>query len=211
MKGKRAFLLIGTRFGKWTTIDLPIVKSINGKRHSFVECECSCIKKTKRLIKVADLVKEDTKSCGCAMYDSRHHPLSEEHRHKVSEGMKKAHKEGRAHNIGTCRWNNEPSYPESFFMKVIDNHFEDKDYTREFPFIRFSLDFAWVHKKKVIEIDGDQHLRFQEVINRDKVKDARLKEHGWQVLRIRWKDMYKKPQYWIAKAKDFIDNNAPVK
>ena len=34
--------------------------------------------------------------------------------------MKRAHAEGRAHNIGTCRWNNEPSYPEQFFMKVIE-------------------------------------------------------------------------------------------
>ena len=33
-------------------------------------------------------------------------PLSEEHRKKVSEGMKRAHAEGRAHNIGECRWNN---------------------------------------------------------------------------------------------------------
>ena len=206
MKGKRAFILIGTQFGKWTTIDLPIVKVVNGKRHSFVECKCSCPKKTRRLVKVAELVKGHTKSCGCALFDSRHHPLSEEHRHKVSEGMKKAHKEGRAHNIGVCRWNNEPSYPERFFMRVIENNISDKEYKREYPFVRFSIDFAWPHKKKAIEIDGDQHWRFQEVIDRDRVKDAILKEHGWQVLRIRWIDMFKDPQSWIAKAKDFIDS-----
>ncbi|MBO6031767.1 MAG: DUF559 domain-containing protein [Prevotella sp.] len=206
MKGKRAFFLIGTQFGKWTTIDVPIVKVMNGKRHSFVECKCSCPKETRRLIKVADLVKGHTKSCGCAMFDARHHPLSEEHCHKVSEGMKKAHQEGRAHNIGVCRWNNEPSYPESFFIRVIENNFSDKSYKREYPFVRFSLDFAWPHKKRAIEIDGDQHWRFQEVIDRDKVKDALLKENGWQVLRIRWIDMSKEPHFWIAKAKDFIDS-----
>jgi len=69
--------------------------------------------------------------------------------------MTKAHKEGRAHNIGESRWNNEPSYPERWFMKVIENEFEDKNYTREYPFHRFSLDFAWIEKKKCIEIDGD--------------------------------------------------------
>ena len=33
---------------------------------------------------------------------------SDETKKKISEGMKKAHAEGRAHNIGECRWNNEP-------------------------------------------------------------------------------------------------------
>ena len=131
--------------------------------------------------------------------------LSDEHRKHVSEGMKRAHAEGRAHNIGTCRLNNEPSYPEQFFMKVIENEFDDKDYDREYPFIRFALDFAWVHKKKVIEIDGDQHERFEEYKLRDKEKDKLLVENGWQVLRIKWKDMMKDSKYWIKTAKDFID------
>jgi len=43
---------------------------------------------------------------------------------KMSKAMKKAHAEGRAHNIGTSRWNNEPSWPEQFFMKVIENEFQ---------------------------------------------------------------------------------------
>ena len=91
MKGKRAFILIGTQFGKWTTIDLPIIKVVGGKRHSFVECECSCLEKTRRLLKVAELVKGHSKSCGCALYDSRHHPLAEEQKRKISTSMKKAH------------------------------------------------------------------------------------------------------------------------
>ena len=78
-------------------------------------------------------------------------------RKKISESMKKAHAEGRAHNIGECRWNNEPSWPEKWFMQVIENEFSDKNYVRERPFHRFSLDFAWEHKKKCIEIDGGQH------------------------------------------------------
>lgn len=131
--------------------------------------------------------------------------FTKEQKQKISNGMKKAHAEGRAHNIGTCRWNNEPSYPEQFFMKVIENEFDDKDYEREYPFIRFALDFAWVHKKKVIEIDGDQHERFEEYKLRDKEKDRLLIENGWQVLRIKWKDMMKDSKYWINTAKEFID------
>ena len=93
--------------------------------------------------------------------------LPREMRKKISDSMKKAHAEGRAHNIGECRWKNKPSWPEKWFMRVIENEFADKNYVRERPFHRFSLDFAWEHKKKCIEIDGKQHEVFQEQIERD--------------------------------------------
>lgn len=132
--------------------------------------------------------------------------LSETHKKAVSNGMKKAHKEGRAWNIGMSRWNNEPSYPETFFMKVIENEFSDKDYKREYNVGIYSLDFAWLDKKKVIEIDGDQHQRFKEYKERDQRKDKFLVEKGWEILRIKWKDMYNEPKRYIKIAKEFIDN-----
>jgi very-short-patch-repair endonuclease len=131
-------------------------------------------------------------------------PLSTQHKNKVSNGMKLAHKEGRAWNIGKSRWNNEPSYPETFFKKVIENEFEDKNYTFEYPVGIYSLDFAWIKKKKVIEIDGDQHQRFEEYKERDKRKDVFLLENGWQILRISWKDMYNNTKEEIQKCKNFI-------
>ena len=82
------------------------------------------------------------------------------------------------------------SYPEEFFAKVIKNEFIDQNYIHEYPFGIYSLDFAWVDKKKCIEIDGDQHQRFQEYIERDKRKDEYIKDQKWQVLRIIWKDMF---------------------
>jgi len=130
------------------------------------------------------------------------HTASEKKR--ISEAMKLAHKEGRAHNIGVCRWNNEPSWPEKFVMSVISNEFYDKAYTREFPFIRFSLDFAWVHKKKCIEIDGEQHERFADYKARDSEKDRLLIESGWQVLRVKWKDMYKDTKKHIEMMNEFV-------
>ena len=90
-------------------------------------------------------------------------------------------------------------------MEVIKNEFSDKQYRRELPFHRFSLDFAWLHKKKVIEIDGQQHDRFPEQQSRDKEKDALLLKEDWQILRISWKLMYADTKKWIAIAKDFID------
>ncbi len=131
---------------------------------------------------------------------------TQETKDKVSEGMKIAHKEGRAWNIGMSRWNNKSSYPEEFFIKVIKNEFEDKNYQKEYPFGIYSLDFAWVEKKKVIEIDGDQHQRFEEYQERDKRKDKFLQENGWKVLRISWKDMFHNTKEEINRCKKFISN-----
>ena len=141
---------------------------------------------------------------GIIPYPNYGRKLNDDQKEKVSIGMKLAHKEGRAWNIGMSRWNNDPSYPESFFMKVIANEFIDKNYIREFPFSKYSLDFAWEHKKKCIEIDGEQHERFNSVKERDMAKDRLLKEEGWGVLRIKWKDLYKDTKYYISVAKDFI-------
>lgn len=131
-------------------------------------------------------------------------PLLQEHKEKISKGMKQAHKEKRAWNIGQSRWNNKQSYPEIFFTEVIENEFKDKNYKSEYNVGIYSLDFAWVEKKKVIEIDGEQHQRFEEYIKRDKRKDLFLIENGWQILRINWKDMYNDTKFYINKAKEFI-------
>ena len=129
---------------------------------------------------------------------------SKKTRKKISDSMKNAHKEGRAWNIGQSRWNNEPSWPEKFFMEVIENEFLDKSYEREYSVSIYSCDFAWPHKKKCIEIDGEQHQRFQEVIDRDARKDKKLKSEGWKVFRISWKDFYKDTKKWIELSNQFI-------
>lgn len=119
--------------------------------------------------------------------------------------MKLAHEEGRAHNIGECRWNNKPSYPEKWFMEVIENEFVDKNYKREFPFHKFSLDFVWFEKKKVIEIDGEQHLRDKDQQRRDKEKNDLLEKEGWKLLRLDWKWVFHNTKEAILKAREFID------
>jgi very-short-patch-repair endonuclease len=130
--------------------------------------------------------------------------LSNEVKAKISESMLKAHKEKRAWNIGKSRWNNTESYPESFFRKVIQNDFFDHDYKQEYSVGIYSIDFAWVEKKKAIEIDGEQHERFEEYKRRDDKKDEFLKSEGWEILRIKWKDMCNDTQKWIQVAFEFI-------
>lgn len=130
--------------------------------------------------------------------------LSNETKQNISLSMKQAHKERRAWNIGKSRWNNEPSFPEKFFEKVIHNEFDDKIYDREYPIDIYSFDFAWPHKKKAIEIYGQQHQRFTEYKLRDEKKNEVAKQRGWIILRIVWREFYKNPKHWIKIANEFV-------
>lgn len=128
-----------------------------------------------------------------------------ETRRKISESQKKAHKDGRAWNIGMSRWNNKPSYPEKFMMSVIQNEFVDKEYIREYSVGIYSIDFAWPHKLFALEIDGDQHQRFDEYIKRDSRKDKFLKSQGWTVLRVPWKEIVNNTKDKINEIKNYIE------
>lgn len=127
-------------------------------------------------------------------------PLSEAHKASISNGMKKAHANRIAHNIGESRWNTEHSWPEKWFIRVLSNEFqmeENEHYETEMPFGKYALDFAWPDKKLCIEIDGEQHERFEDYKQRDIEKDKLLLENGWQVIRIKWKDCFKNPKEYI--------------
>ena len=156
-----------------------------------------------RIAKSAELVRKKYES-GVLTPTFAGKKHTEESKKKISASQSLAHKEGRAWNIGQSRWNNKPSYPEQYFIQVIENEFLDKMYEREFSLGRFSLDFAWPHKKKCIEIDGKQHDELPDVRERDLRKNDFIEISGWKVLRIKWKDMYSTPQAWIKIAKDFI-------
>lgn len=131
--------------------------------------------------------------------------ISNESIKKISDSMKKAHLEGRAWNIGKSRWNSIKSYPEQFFEKVINNEFDNKNYKMEYPIGIYSLDFAWVDLKRAIEIDGEQHDRFEEYHQRDIRKDEFCKSSGWEILRIKWKELYSNTKEKIKEANSFIN------
>lgn len=101
------------------------------------------------------------------------------------------------------RKNIKPSFAESYFRKRIRLYFRDKFFTREHPIGIYFADFAWKHKKKIIEIDSDAHLE-KEYKARDKRKDKYIKEKGWKIMRIKWRDLKKNPQLYIKKADIFI-------
>lgn len=137
------------------------------------------------------------------------HAINDETRKKISDGMKKAHSEGRAHNIGECRWNNELSFPEKWFKEMLSNELnqeEGRDYIREFPFYRFSLDFAWPTKKFCIEVDGEQHQRDPLQKERDSEKDKLLFQDNWIEIRIDWKKICNNTKTFIQILKDCFNN-----
>jgi len=101
------------------------------------------------------------------------------------------------------RKNVKPSYAEAYFMKCIERDFRDKHYRREHPIGYYFADFAWPHKKRIIEIDSKAHLQ-KTYAERDKLKDICMKEKGWKILRIKWVNILKHPQYYLKKAEMFI-------
>jgi len=114
--------------------------------------------------------------------------LSEKHKIAIGTAMRRAHKEGRAWNIGKSRWNNKPSAAEKMFMRFLkNNNFKERqDYYREFPFSIYSADFYFPKLALVIEIDGVQHERFEEYKRRDERKEKVIRDFDIEILRIKW-------------------------
>lgn len=127
---------------------------------------------------------------------------TDEQRKRISEGVKKAHDEGRGHT-----WKNRylnPSYAEQWLYDVLTN--ANIQFEKEKPFKGFFLDV--VVGNKVIEIDGEQHYdaeNFPEQIERDQRKDILLREEGYLELRIRWADVKSMPKYFVQKILEFIE------
>lgn len=134
------------------------------------------------------------------------HLCLEATREKLSRKLKQAYREGRHPGWAASRTGPEGmSYPEQFFTKVINTDFEDKDYVYNLPFFTWKLDFAWVKKQSVIEIDGSQH-ELPKQKDSDIRKDANLAALGWKVMRIKWIDLMHNTQYWINAANNFINS-----
>lgn len=133
---------------------------------------------------------------------------TEESKKKLSESMKKAHKEGRAWNIGKSRWNNKQSKPEEIFEKFLNNsgYKRNEDYYVEFPFSIYSADFYFHKIGLVIEIDGCQHERFAEYKERDKRKDEIIKNSGCDVFRIVWRNICYDSKYKFEEIYEILKN-----
>lgn len=130
---------------------------------------------------------------------------SQETKDLLAELMRQRHAEGKAHTLGHNRHKQEPSWPEKWWQQVLRNEVQDQAFETEYQFHRYSIDFAWPAKKIALEIDGEQHQRFEEQIASDQRKDALLKEAGWTVCRIPWKECYADPQKFIEQVRVLVD------
>ena len=109
--------------------------------------------------------------------------LSDEQKQKISNKQKENYK-------GKSRWytqtQNRLSYAEQYFIPIFDNA------SLHYHVNRYFLDFAWPDKKIYIEVDGEQHRRYQRNIEHDKIRTEILNNEGWTLIeRIYWPEYVK--------------------
>jgi hypothetical protein len=183
----------------------------NGQKHS-IEWKNNIAQglkgKTSWYIDGRNELKEKCKICGCDIRISNKSgycrkcictvPVSEETRKKLSEAQLKLVREGKHHGwpIRTIS-----SYPERFFKWVLQkNGFEEGiDYKFNFTVRKrelgldnsscYFLDFFFPNVKLNLEIDGSQHTYYEESVLHDSIRDNLLKNNGYKVYRIPWKNI----------------------
>ena len=102
-------------------------------------------------------------------------------------------------------WNSRAkhSYPELFWIKVLDNNGISYENEAKVPGYLYLLDFKiTLPNGKVVdlEIDGKQHY-YDDRIKHDKVRDKRIRNLGYLVYRIQWNNITKKLGKMRMKAK----------
>lgn len=118
-------------------------------------------------------------------------------KHHSEETKKKISKSQRDYLIknGLNRWSNahssERSYPEIFFKEIFKDVCIEQYIIKGLP---YKIDFADVNNKIAIEVDGEQHYVDNELCERDKIRDNKINEFGWKVIRIRWSSFQKLSQ-----------------
>lgn len=86
-------------------------------------------------------------------------------------------------------WHNrrmEPSYPEKYFISLFENE-GIFGWEREVKIGKWFIDFAFADLKLAVEIDGRQHEDSDRKAT-DEKKDLFLKNLGWKVIRIQWRN-----------------------
>jgi very-short-patch-repair endonuclease len=74
------------------------------------------------------------------------------------------------------------------WFRLRAHRFEGIKFKRQVPIGRYVVDFACLSRKLVLEIDGGQHAENQA----DRIRDRRLQEEGFKVLRFWNNDVLKR-------------------
>lgn len=117
-------------------------------------------------------------------------PLSTETKQKISIARRKfleANPDKVPYKLN--HYSKGPSYPERYFKELFEN--ENMNLVSEYQISYYQLDFADVEKKIDVEIDGEQHYADERIVASDARRNSFLKDQGWVVFRIRWRDYQK--------------------
>jgi very-short-patch-repair endonuclease len=129
----------------------------------------------------------------------KNNPLTKQ---KISNSMKRAHTEGRAYTIGLLdRKKNIFSRPERWCNDVLANN-NVLNVKHEVRIGKYFIDFL-IDKYICLEMDGEQHARYPQKL-RDMEKDYFLKENGYSVGRVSWKDCFNNSKYMIDIILNFV-------
>ena len=128
--------------------------------------------------------------------------MSDEQKKKISESRKKYLNENPGKIPYLLNHSSKESYPERLFREALENN-DIKGWKQEFPFKRFSLDFAFIDLKIDVEIDGGTHnLEHVKII--DKEKENILEYNGWVTIRFTDYEIKKEIGKCLDKLKNII-------
>lgn len=82
------------------------------------------------------------------------------------------------------------SYPEKYFKDILIK--QNIDFKQNYYSNGYFLDFAIPEKKIYFEVDGEQHYNGIELKERDIIRNKKLEDNGWKLIkRVRWSSFQK--------------------
>ena len=78
------------------------------------------------------------------------------------------------------------------WSELRDRRLNGFKFRRQVPIDRFTVDFACVSRRLVVEVDGGQHADSAS----DRVRDGILARRGWRVLRF-WNAEVMREREWV--------------
>ncbi|MDQ3482511.1 MAG: endonuclease domain-containing protein [Pseudomonadota bacterium] len=80
------------------------------------------------------------------------------------------------------------SLPEVLLWQVLRTRPRGLKFRRQFPVAEITVDFACLERRLIVEVDGESHSRGDQP-RRDAARDALLRRHGFEVLRVAASDV----------------------
>jgi very-short-patch-repair endonuclease/transposase-like protein len=161
-----------------------------------------------KAIKSGDLKTRSKSETSIIQHKKKKYNHSDETKRKLSEIRKKYLQENPDKVPYLLNHSSHESYPEKYFAEVFEN--ENFNLQRYFRIGLYELDFCSVKKKVDIEIDGNQHYTDEKIIESDKRRDQFLRDFGWEIVRIEWKEFKKLNDIdrrdFIQRLKGYLNN-----